>query len=87
MELKLEGQCDNHHTTEITQEQMTSFYFMIAMSPVKEVPGSSPGWGNILFIFTLSPLGTKSQKCKKTEHSPKIGVSTCETGFCRDYQR
>ena len=45
------------------------------MSLVKEVPGSSPGWGDILFIFTLSPLGTKSQKCKTTEHPTKIGVS------------
>ena len=48
---------------------------MIAMSPGKEVPGSSPGWVDILFIFTLSPLGTKSQKCKKTEFPTKIGVS------------
>ena len=48
------------------------FYYIIAISPVKEVPGSSPGWGDILFIFTLSPLGTKSQKWKKLSALPKL---------------
>ena len=31
----------------------------------REVPGSSPGWGNILLFQSLSPLSTKSQKWKK----------------------
>ena len=40
--------------------------------PFEEVPGSSPGSGKILFIFTLSPLCTKIQKCKNLNDLPKL---------------
>lgn len=47
---KLQGQCAINRTTEITLQQPSSFYFMIAMSPAEEVPGAIPVSGNILFI-------------------------------------
>ena len=47
--------------------------------PIKEVRGSSPCSGKTLYIFTLSPFGTESQKCIKTERPTKIGVSSDES--------
>ena len=70
MELKLGCHCDIHLTTDTDiyiyiYEQLNSFYFMTSMSFGLGGPGFKSWPGNTLYTFILSPLITKSQKCKK----------------------
>ena len=60
----IKSKLDIHHTTEITLDESSSFYLMIATSPVEEVPGSSPGLSDILF---------KPKVYKKPSAIPKLG--------------
>ena len=70
MATKLQGQCDIHHTTEITVE-LCSFYFVITMSPLLRKSRVQVQAQAKFFLFSLFlHLVQKSKSEKKTKKNP-----------------